>query len=162
MAGLLKYFKYKRDVSASSSASLPEPEGSLKKKVPSKAIELANAEVKKVTENKARGRGPYTYLTGAQRYKVGKQAAEHGTTNTMRYFAKKYPDLPELKETTARRLKNPFKSNLLQPVQQKESETDNSDEEEDAKAVISNKVEELPHKKTGRPLLIGEELDAQV
>ena len=71
MAGLLKYFKYKHDVSASSSAGLPEPEGSLKKRVPSKAIELANAEVKKVTENKARGRGPYTYLTGAQRYKVG-------------------------------------------------------------------------------------------
>ena len=118
--------------------------------------------MKKVTENKARGRGPYTYLTGAQRHKVGKRAAEHGTTNTIRYFTKKYPDLPELKETTVRRLKNLYKSNLLQPVQQKEPETDNSDEEEDAKVVILNEVEELPRKKTGRPLLIGEELDAQV
>ena len=63
MAGILNYFKYKRDIAASYSTSLPEPDGSLKKKVPSKVIELANAEVKKVTENQARGRGPYSYLT---------------------------------------------------------------------------------------------------
>ena len=80
MASILNYFKYKRDIAASYSTSLPEPDGSLKKKVPSKAIELANAEVKKVTENQARGRGPYSYLTGAQRYKVGKRAAEYGVT----------------------------------------------------------------------------------
>ena len=79
----------------------------------------------------------------------------------MRYFAKKYPDLPVLKETTVRRLKNLYKSNLLQPVPPKKPETDDSDEE-DTKATTSNKVEELPRKKTGRPLLIGEELDAQV
>ena len=59
MAGILKYFKYKREITASPSASLPEPNGSLKKRVPSKAIELANAEVTKLTENRARGRGPY-------------------------------------------------------------------------------------------------------
>ena len=66
MAGILNYFKYKHDIAASYSTSLPEPNGSLKKKVPLKAIELANAEVKKVTENQARGRGPYSYLAGAQ------------------------------------------------------------------------------------------------
>ena len=53
------YFEYKRDNASSPSANLPEPDGSLKKKVPSKAIELANAEVKKLTENQARCRGPY-------------------------------------------------------------------------------------------------------
>ena len=161
MAGILNYFKYKRDIAASYSTSLPEPDGSLKKKVSSKAIELANTEVKKVTENQARGRGPYSYLTGAQRYKVGKRAAEYGVTNTMRYFAKKYPDLPVLKETTVKRLKNLYKSKLLQPVPPEKPETNDSDEE-DTKATTSNKVEELPSKKTGRPLLIGEELDAQV
>ena len=83
MAGILKYFKYKREIVASPSTSLPEPDGSLKKKVPSKAIELAHAEVKKLTENQARGRGPYSYLTGALRYKVGKRAAEYGVTNTI-------------------------------------------------------------------------------
>ena len=71
------------------------------------------------------------------------------------------PDLPVLKETTVRRLKNLYKSNLLQPVLPEKPETDDSDEE-DTKATTSNKVEELPCKKTGRPLLIGEELDAQV
>jgi len=51
MAGILKYFKYKRDVLASPSESLPEPSSSLKKRVPSKA-----AEVTKLTENSgARG-----------------------------------------------------------------------------------------------------------
>ena len=111
MAGILKFFKYKRDVSASSTPSLPEPNGSLRKKVPPKAIELANAEVTKLVGNTPRGRGPYLYLTGAQRYKVGKRAALYGTTDTMRYFAKNYPDFPELKETTVRRLKNLYKSN---------------------------------------------------
>jgi len=41
----LKYFKYKHGDSALPLASLPEPNGSLRKKVPSKAIELANAEM---------------------------------------------------------------------------------------------------------------------
>jgi len=68
MAGLLKYFKYKRGSTVSPSASLPEPNGSLKKRVLLKAIELANAEVMKLKGTKLRGRGPYVYLTGAQRY----------------------------------------------------------------------------------------------
>ena len=42
-----------------------------------------------------------------------------------------------------------------------DASTDDSDEHEDAKA-MSSKVNELPRKKTGRPLIIGEELDAQV
>ena len=48
MVGILNYFKYKCDIAASYSTSLPQPDGSLKKKVPSKVIELAKAEVKKV------------------------------------------------------------------------------------------------------------------
>ena len=162
MAGILKYFKYKHEITASPSASLPQSNGSLKKRVRLKAFELANAKVMKLTENRARGRGPYLYLTGAQRYEVGKQAAEYGATNTMRYFAKKFPDLPELKETTVRRLKNLYK---LQPAPPKKPDTDvstgDSDEHEDAKA-MSSKVKELPRKKTGQPLIVGEELDAQM
>ena len=74
-------------------------------------------------------------------------------------ICEKYPDLPVLKETTVRRLKNLYKSNLLQPVPPEKPKTDDSDKE-DAKATTSNKVEELPRKKTSRPLLIGEKLDA--
>ena len=43
-------------------------------------------------------------LTPAQRYEVGKRAAEHGVTVSIRYFAK-YPKLP-LKETSVWRFKN--------------------------------------------------------
>ena len=57
---------FKRDDSASSSA---EPNGSLRKKVLFKAIELANTEVTKLTQDRPCGRGPYVYLTGAPRYK---------------------------------------------------------------------------------------------
>ena len=73
--------------------------------------------------------------------------------------------MPELKETTVRRLKNLYKSNPLQPAPPKKPDTDvstdDSDEDEDAKA-MSSKVKELPRKKTGRPLIIGEELDVQL
>ena len=124
MAGILQFFKYKRDVSATSSASLQEPNGLLRKKVPPKAIELANAKVTKLAENRPRGRDPYLYLTGAQRYEVGKRAAQYGTTDTMRYFAKNYPDFPKLKETTVRRLKNLYKSNSLQAPPPKKSDSD--------------------------------------
>ena len=55
--------------------------------------------------------GPYHTLTPAQRLTVGKRAAEHGTTAAILYFAKKYPDLP-LKETTVRRLKNMYQSQI--------------------------------------------------
>ena len=75
--GILKYCKPVK--SSCSCSSLPEPNGSLSKKVPSKAIELANAEVTSLKEE-PRGRGPYLILTPAQRFEVGKQAAEHGVT----------------------------------------------------------------------------------
>jgi len=69
--------------------------------------------------------------------------------------------LPELKETTVRRLKDLYKSNSLQPPPPKKSDTDDSDKDEDTKKK-SNEVKELPRKKTGWPLLIGEELDVQI
>ena len=115
----------------------------------------------KLVGNTPHGRGPYLYLTGAQRYEVGKRAAQYGMTDTMRYFAKNYPDFPELKETTVRRLKNLYKSNLLQAPPLKKSDTADSDEDEDIKKKPME-VKESAHKKTGRPLLIGEELDQQV
>ena len=72
---------------------LPEPSSSLSNVVPPKAIEMANAEVVKVKNKAPRGSRsvPYLILTPAQRYEVGKRAAEHGVTAALRYFAKKYP-----------------------------------------------------------------------
>ena len=54
-------------------------------------------------------------LTPAQRYEVGKRAAEHGVTASIRYFAKKYPKLP-LKETSARRFKILYVAECKQKV----------------------------------------------
>ena len=53
----------------------------------------------------------YVFLTPAQRFFVGKRAAEHGVTATLRYYAKCFPYLA-LKETTVRRIKNVYLSEL--------------------------------------------------
>ena len=81
---------------------MPDPNGMLSRKIPSRAIELANVKVSELTD-KPRGRPPFSIPTPAQRFEVGKGAAEHGVTVFIRYFAKKYPKL-SLKETTVRRL----------------------------------------------------------
>jgi len=49
MAGFLKHLIHKLDNTISPTASLPEPHGLLKKRVPLKAIELENAKVMKLT-----------------------------------------------------------------------------------------------------------------
>ena len=48
-------------------------------------------------------------LTPAQRYEVSKRAAAHGVTAALRYFAKKYLEMP-LKEASVRRFKNLYQS----------------------------------------------------
>ena len=59
--------------------------------------------MRKADETKSKpvrgSRKPYLYNTPAQRFQIGKRAAEHGVTSSMRYFAKKYHNFP-LKETT--------------------------------------------------------------
>ena len=141
MMSILNYFKRvpERD------ERLPEPNGSLSKSVPTNAIKLANAEVLKLKDKAPRDyrTGPYLMLTPAQRYEVGKRAAEHGVTASIRYFAKKYPKLP-LKETSVRRFKNLY-------IAKAKGQGASSDHE----------VQELPRKKEGRPLLLPDELDYQ-
>ena len=107
---ILQYFKKQEKSSSLSKDSFPDPTGPLSEKIPSKAISIANQKVMKLLE-KPSARGPYHTLTPAQRLTVGKRAAEQGTTAAIRYFAKKYPDLP-LKETTVRRLKNMYQSQI--------------------------------------------------
>ena len=74
---ILKYLKCNPSSSSNQLLDiLPDPSGLLSEKVPSNAIAAANKEVT--------------------------IAAEYGTTAAIRFFAKKYPELP-LKETTVRR-----------------------------------------------------------
>ena len=109
---ILKYFNL---APAMQDEELPEPSSCLSDVVPPKAIEMANAEVSKVKNKPPRGArsAPYLILTPAQRYEVGKRAAEHGVTAALRYFAKKYPELP-LKETSVRRFKSLYQSDCKQ------------------------------------------------
>ena len=115
--------------------------------MPSSAIAAANKELSKVYEEIASGewrKGPYINLKQpSQKCKIGR-AAEYGTTSAIRCYKKKYPNL-KLTEPTVRRLKNTYKDELKKrPLEERDS------------------LEELPLKKRGRPLMIGEELDGQV
>ena len=65
---------------------LPEPSNRLSNVAP-KAIKMANSKVVKVKNNTPRGTRT-TILTPAQRYGVGKKAAEHGVTVALHYFPK--------------------------------------------------------------------------
>ena len=84
-------------------------------------------------------------LTPAQKFEIGRRASEHGVTSALRYFSKKFPDLP-LKETSVRRLKNLYRENLKKPG------GDNSD----------NVQELMTGQKIGRPLILGDDLDRQL
>ena len=146
MAGLLKYFRREVEQKTVESKVLPDPNGSLSEKIPSSTIALANNMVQEILDEKAtpRGkRGEYLHLTPAQKFSIGRRAAENGVTATIRYYAKAFPNLP-LKETTVQRLKNSYQLSLK------------------AGQGSSKDFQELPGKKRGRPLTIGEELDQQV
>ena len=78
---ILKYFhpvKQKPD--------LPDPSGPLSQAVPPTAIAAANVKVAEalndaeVKKSASRARGTYSFLTSAQKYEVGKRAAEHSVT----------------------------------------------------------------------------------
>ena len=142
---LLKFFQ-----PVKKKPDLPNPNGPLSSEVPPSAISSANTKVLealgKSKEKTKCARGPYLALTPAQKYEIGKRAAEYGATNSIRYYSKKYPDL-SLKETSVRRMKNTYQDHIKVQA---------------ASGSTSKIVEELPNKKVGRPLLTGEEIDLQV
>ena len=124
MSGILKYFqvvKKTEQSTLSNEANLPEPNRPLSKVISSPAIAAANKKVSATNNAKASAtRGAYLHLTGAQKYQVGKRAAEFGLTSALRYYARHYPDLP-LKETPMRHFKNQYfedlKSKIAETVQ---------------------------------------------
>ena len=83
---ILKFFHLSVD---ETDKKLPDPHGSLYKEVPSSSIERANASIAPIIERQESGkRGPYLILTPAQRYEIGRRAAEHGVTATLRYYSR--------------------------------------------------------------------------
>ena len=73
---------------------LLDPKGPLTKVLSSSAIKMVNDEITKVYEKMGSSavelisdkRGKYLILTPAQRFEVGKRAAEHGVTAALRYL----------------------------------------------------------------------------
>ena len=99
-----------------------------------------------INKTGAASKTPYLHLTAAQKYQVGKRAAEFGTTNTIRYYARRFPGIP-LKETSVRRIKSQYQSLL---------------KDKKLGDYLQDEVFELPRKKMGRPLLIGDEADKEL
>ena len=88
---ILKYFHPTKE-----KLELPDPNGLLSGSMPSSAVSSVNAKVKDVLKKQTStgSRGPYLTITPAQKYHIGKRAAECGTTAAIRYYQKKFPDLP--------------------------------------------------------------------
>jgi len=72
-------------------SDLVDPVGPLNEKLPSSAISAANKKVIKALddsqESKKRSRRPNLSLNSAQKYEIGKRAAEYGVMASMCYFA---------------------------------------------------------------------------
>ena len=148
---LLKYFQL-------ANPTLPKPNGPLSTSVPSSSIAAANREVKQLldkAENNERTdspratstskRGTYERFTAEEKAKIGRRATEHGVTASVRYFSKVFPGR-SLKESSVRT----WKTKYLQEIAAKR------------RAGVDVTVNELANEKTGRPLLLGENLDKQV
>ena len=76
---------------------------------------------------------------------IERRAAEYGVVAAIRHFNKEYPNL---KESTVRDWRDAYRQELKKK------------RKVDSKGGI--KIDELPGRKRGRPLLLGEELDKQV
>ena len=91
------------------------------------------------------GRQHYAKVCPELKIEIGKRAAEHGVAATIRFYAKRLPDL-ELKESSVRTCRNVY----IRELQKKRR---------DGGDVT---VTKLTEKKRGRPYLLGDELDKQV
>lgn len=140
----MSLYKFFARVEKGETSRLPDPRGTLSKVIPSSSIAAANTEVEKCGQsNPAAGkRKQYAKFTPEQRAEIGRRAAEHGVASTIRYYASQY----SLKESTIRG----WRDSYIREMKKRKMEN---------KPV---NVTELPEKRRGRPLLLGEELDRQV
>ena len=140
----LKYFKVKDDTENSQNGltELPDPSGSLSKEIPSSTA-VANTMVNSAMTTELT-RKEYVKLTPAQQFQIRKKAAEIGMAVALRYFEKRHLN-QALTESTITRAKNRNVEELKKNPNFELTE-----------------LKELPTRKRGRPLLIGEELDRQI
>ena len=145
-------FKYVSPVTATD--RLPDPKGSLLSEIPASTIASANVEVRKAIDEGTDGRdgkhshGSYIKLSAKAKVDLGKYAVVNGVAATLRKYSKRYPSL---KESSVRTWRDKYTQELKRGKQ-------GVAKSEYGKIVIP----ELPDKKTGRPYLLGEELDERV
>ena len=138
----MSLFRYYKPVK-----KLPDSNGDLSTIITPAAIQEANKEVLKATENAERGkRKLYKKISDSMRAEIGWYALENGNAASVRKFSKSF-DTP-LNESTVRSLKKSY----VKARDMKKREMGEDD-------VV---LESLPPKKRGHPLLLSENLDAQV
>ena len=125
-----------------------EPE--LEKVVSSAVAEAVKTELKRVAGVKRatdaegvsseRKRGAYEKVTPECKAKIAKYTAENGIAAAIRHFEKIHT-FPNLKESTVRGWKNAYCADLKK------------------KKGVDKPVNELPEKQTGRPLLLGQDVE---
>ena len=123
---------------------LPHPSRPLSSVFPSSSIAAENEEVKAIVkEGNKKERGPYVKFSNETKFAITKYAAENGIAASLRHFASRFPDL---KDNSIRTWRNSYKAELSRKQKVKDD----------------SGIAELPQKKKGRPLLIGDKLDDQV
>ena len=138
---------------------LPDPDGPLSTSIPSSSISAANSKVQPLLETatatvddtipgRRSKRGTYAKFSPEQKAIIGKRASEFGVVAAVKHFIKDYPNL---KENTVRDWRDAYRQKLKEKVK----EAKHKDE-------IQIQVTELPERKRGRPLLVGQELEQQI
>ena len=139
---LFKFFKRKDE----------RKEGSL---LTSKEVESADRAVAKVLEtaSKQQPRGKYNSYTFKQRAEIGKYAFYNGASAAARHYSNEWGI--NINESTARRLKGEYVDKLNEEKEDRKKKGKSAETE----PVV---IEKLPTKDRGRPLMLGEQLDAAV
>ena len=88
-----------------------------------------------------KGRGQYTKYTDSDRFRIGKYASENGSRKAAKHFSKEF----SINESTARSMKEKYENHIKLAAKEKRDVTPT-----------------LQVARQGRPLLLGEELDAKV
>ena len=106
-----------------------------------------NKEVEEATRSVAGGkRGHYQTYTSSERSQIGKYASQHGATAASRHFSHK------LKKSVSRSTAKSMKKAYEEELRKRRRCDDESDQE----------ISDLPAKKRGRKVLLGEDLDMKV
>ena len=110
-------------------------------------IDSVNKELSSIKQSVGpNSRGEYIKITAKDRAVIGEYAAKNGIAAAIRHF-KRNGQFPSLKETSVRGWKNAYCKELLSQSSRKRGPVE---------------IVELPQKRRGRPLLLGDELEQEV